>query len=219
MLIQKAGNPDDGELEVPYNVEVDFEGDDLIYKGWSATGSGAPISNLGGPTGAWLADVFFSLVGYAAYLFPLMLAYRALVLLLQRQEVKSFDWTTFGIRALGLVLVMIAGTALAAMNDTGGSALPQGNGGILGQAISSGFTTAFSEVGSRLILLAIFLFGMTIFTDLSWLTMSEKVGAWSIATFTTGREQLTRLINEFRDSRKREKAVEARKLVITEHVE
>jgi S-DNA-T family DNA segregation ATPase FtsK/SpoIIIE len=187
--------------------------------GWSATGSGAPISNLGGPTGAWLADVFFSLVGYAAYLFPLMLAYRALVLLLQRQEVKSFDWTTFGIRALGLVLVMIAGTALAAMNDTGGSALPQGNGGILGQAISSGFTTAFSEVGSRLILLAIFLFGMTIFTDLSWLTMSEKVGAWSIATFTTGREQLTRLINEFRDSRKREKAVEARKLVITEHVE
>ncbi len=53
--------------------------------GWSATGSGAPIGNLGGPTGAWLADVFFSLVGYAAYLFPLLLAYRALVLLLQRQ--------------------------------------------------------------------------------------------------------------------------------------
>ena len=47
--------------------------------GWSATGSGAQISNMGGPTGAWLADVFFSLVGYAAYLFPLLLAYRALV--------------------------------------------------------------------------------------------------------------------------------------------
>ena len=41
--------------------------------GWSATGSDAPVSNLGGPTGAWLADVFFSLVGYAAYLFPLLL--------------------------------------------------------------------------------------------------------------------------------------------------
>ena len=82
--------------------------------GWSATGSDAPVSNLGGPTGAWLADVFFSLVGYAAYLCPLLLAYRALVLLLHRHDLKPFDWTTFGIRALGLVLVMIAGTALAA---------------------------------------------------------------------------------------------------------
>ena len=155
--------------------------------GWSATGSGAPVHNLGGPTGAWLADVFFSLVGYAAYLFPLLLAYRALVLLLQRQQVKAFDWNTFGIRALGLVLVMVAGTALAAMNDTGRSALPQGTGGILGQAISSGFTVAFSAVGSRLILLAIFLFGITIFTDLSWLILLEKVGAWSIATFHISR--------------------------------
>lgn len=187
--------------------------------GWSGTGTGAPISNLGGPTGAWLADVFFSLVGYAAYLFPLLLAYRAFVLLLERNEDKGFDWTTFGIRALGLVLVMIAGTALAAMNDFGGSALPQGHGGILGQAIGGGFTVAFSEVGSRLILLAVFLFGMTIFTDLSWLTLLEKVGAWSITTFNSSRDWLTKVVSDFRDSRKREKAVEARKLVITEHVE
>ena len=187
--------------------------------GWSATGSGARISNLGGPTGAWLADVFFSLVGYAAYLFPLLLAYRALVLLLQRNQDKAFDWTTFGIRALGLVLVMVAGTALASMNDSGTSVLPQGTGGILGQAISAGFTVAFSAVGSRLILLAIFLFGMTIFTDLSWLTLLDKLGAWSIATFTATRERLSRAVDEFRDRRRREKAVEARKLVITEHVQ
>ena len=113
-----------------------------------------------------------------------MLAYRAFIILLERHEDKGFDWLTFGIRALGLVLVMIAGTALAAMNDPGASGLPQGAGGILGQAIGDAFTVAFSAVGSRLILLAIFLFGMTIFTDLSWLSLMEKLGAWSIATFT-----------------------------------
>jgi S-DNA-T family DNA segregation ATPase FtsK/SpoIIIE len=187
--------------------------------GWSATGSGAPIHNLGGPTGAWLADVFFSLVGYAAYLFPLLLAYRALVLLLQRQPYKGFDWNTFGIRALGLVLVMIAGTSLAAMNDSGASQLPQGAGGILGQSISSGFTAAFSAVGSRLILLAIFLFGMTIFTDLSWLTLLEKLGAWSISAFTSVRARFQTGLADFKDTRQREKAVEARKIVINEHVE
>jgi len=187
--------------------------------GWSATGSGAKITNMGGPTGAWLADVFFSLVGFAAYLFPLLLAYRAFIILLERHEDKGFDWLTFCIRALGLVLVMIAGTALAAMNDLGASGLPQGAGGILGQAIGDAFTLAFSAVGSRLILLAVFLFGMTIFTDLSWLTVMDKVGSWSIATFVKCRIWLVKTIDEMRDKRKREKAVEARKVVITEHVE
>ena len=187
--------------------------------GWSATGSDAAIHNLGGPTGAWLADVFYSLVGYAAYLFPLLLAYRAFIILLERHEEKSFDWLTFGIRALGLVLVMIAGTALAAMNDSGSSSLPQGSGGILGQAIGGAFTVAFSAVGSRLILLAIFLFGITIFTDLSWLTLMERIGARGISAYQVCREWLLKTVNEMQERRRREKAVEARKVVITEHVE
>ncbi len=187
--------------------------------GWSATGTGSKISNMGGPTGAWLADVFFSLVGFAAYLFPILLAYRAVVILLERHEDKQFDWLTFAIRALGLVLVMIAGTALAAMNDTGQSGLPQGAGGILGQAIGDAFTVAFSAVGSRLILLAVFLFGMTIFTDLSWLRLMDSLGAWSIGVFRKSRDWLLKSFDDLRDRRKREKAVEARKVVIEEHVE
>jgi S-DNA-T family DNA segregation ATPase FtsK/SpoIIIE len=187
--------------------------------GWSATGTGSKIVNMGGPTGAWLADVFFSLVGYAAYLFPILLAYRAVIILLERHEDKHFDWLTFGIRALGLVLVMIAGTALAAMNDVGQSGLPQGAGGILGQAIGDAFTVAFSPVGSRLILLAVFLFGMTIFTDLSWLGLMDTTGAWCIAAYQKSRDWTLKTIDDFRDRRKREKAVEARKVIIEEHVE
>ncbi|AQA20276.1 cell division protein FtsK [Halioglobus japonicus] len=187
--------------------------------GWSASGNGSAISNLGGPTGAWLADVFFSLVGYAAYLFPILLAYRALILLLERNNPHGFDWLTFGIRTLGLVLVMIAGTALAAMNDTGQSSLPQGAGGILGQAIGGSFTVAFSAVGSRLILLAVLLFGMTIFTDLSWLKLMDKLGSWAITGFEKSRAWVTKTYDGIRDKRERDKAVEARKVVIEEHVE
>jgi len=187
--------------------------------GWSATGSGEAISNLGGPTGAWLADVFFSLVGYAAYLFPLLLAYRAIIILLERHQHKGFDWLTFGIRALGLVLVMIASTALAAMNDPGTSGLPQGAGGILGQSIGGAFTLAFSGVGSRLILLAVFLFGMTIFTDLSWLRLMDQLGAWSIRAFEGVRRWLAVAVENYQHKKTREKKVEARKVLITEHVE
>ncbi|MDP4651908.1 MAG: DNA translocase FtsK 4TM domain-containing protein, partial [Haliea sp.] len=187
--------------------------------GWSATGSGARIANAGGPTGAWVADVAFSLVGYAAYLFPLLLAYRALIILLHRYRQQRFDWMIFGIRALGLVLVMIAGTALAAMNDSGSSGLPQGAGGILGQAIGDGFTVAFSAIGSRLILLAVFLFGMTIFTDLSWLRLMERLGRWTLRGAQRLQAWCVATLDRLRDRRQREKALEARKAVIEEHVE
>ena len=187
--------------------------------GWSASGSGGEIANLGGPTGAWLADVFFSLVGYAAYLFPVLLAYRAVILLIERKKEKGFDWLTLGIRTLGLVLVMIAGTALVAMNDSGSSPLPQGAGGILGQAIGGSFIMAFSAVGSRLILLAVFLFGMTIFTDLSWLRLMDRLGSLAITYFDKSRTWLLKTIENLKDKRKKDKAVEARKVVIEQHVE
>ena len=187
--------------------------------GWSATGDGGAVRNLVGRSGAWFADVFFSLVGYAAYLFPVMLAYRAVIILLERHQDKAFDWVTFGIRALGLILVMIAGTALFAMNDTGNSSLPQGAGGILGQSIGDAFIVAFNQVGSRLIVLAIFLFGMTIFTDLSWLALMDKIGAFSIATFNRANAWARKTFDDLRDKRQREKAVEARKEIIIEHVE
>ena len=187
--------------------------------GWSASGSGGEIANLGGPTGAWLADVFFSLVGYAAYLFPILLAYRAVILLIERKEEKGFDWLTLGIRTLGLVLVMIAGTALVAMNDSGSSPLPQGAGGILGQAIGGSFIMAFSAVGSRLILLAVFLFGMTIFTDLSWLRLMDRLGSLAITYFDKSRTWLVKTVEDLKNKRKKDKAVEARKVVIEQHVE
>ncbi|MBN7797546.1 DNA translocase FtsK 4TM domain-containing protein [Parahaliea mediterranea] len=187
--------------------------------GWSATGSGGQIANAGGPTGAWLADVAFSLVGYAAYLFPLLLAYRAVIILIQRHDARPFDWVTLGIRALGLVLVMIAGTALAAMNDPGGSGLPQGAGGILGLAIGEAFTLAFNDIGSRLILLAVFLFGMTIFTDLSWLRLMETLGAWTLRGSRRAISWVVGTLDNLRDRRAREKALEVRKQQIDEHVE
>jgi S-DNA-T family DNA segregation ATPase FtsK/SpoIIIE len=60
---------------------------------------------------------------------------------------------------------------------------------------------------------------MTVYTDLSWLALLEKIGAWSMATFAALRGRLTRGVGEFRDARRREKAVDARKQVIAEHVE
>jgi len=187
--------------------------------GWSSTGSGAAVRNLGGPAGAWVADVAFSLVGYLAYLFPLLLAYRAALLFAERDTPWDFSALQLSIRALGLVLVMASGTAIAALNLGQVAPLPQGAGGILGQALGTAMREAFNAVGARLILVAVFLFGMTIFTDLSWLRLMDRLGALALTGGTRLRERTARLVDELRDRRAREKHLEARKQVIDEHVE
>lgn len=147
--------------------------------GWSSTGTGV-INNAGGPMGAWLADVFFSSFGYMAYLFPLMLAYRAWVLFRQRDRTDPFDWPAFAIRIIGLCLVMIASTALIMIRLPGVTALPFGAGGLLGQAAGGAVVDALSLVGGQLILVALLLFGITIFTNLSWLRLMDRLGALAV---------------------------------------
>lgn len=144
--------------------------------GWSRTG-GTKIHNAGGPAGAWLADVFFSLFGYMAYLFPLLLGYRAWLLYRDRQRTGDFDWPGLVVRIIGLTLVMIASTALAYVGDSGSERLPFGAGGVLGQAVGGAVLEAFSGVGGRLVLVALLLFGLTVFTDLSWLRLMDQTGA------------------------------------------
>ena len=92
--------------------------------GWSASGTGGAVANLGGITGAFLADVLFSLVGSAAHLIPVLLAYRAVSLLLAEDDGTSIDWQVLGFRALGLLLLVVAATALRALNDGGANGLP-----------------------------------------------------------------------------------------------
>jgi S-DNA-T family DNA segregation ATPase FtsK/SpoIIIE len=143
--------------------------------GWSRTGDGETVRNAGGPAGAWVADVFLSLFGYMAYLFPLLLGYRAWVLYRERHDEQGFDWPAFVVRVIGLALVMIAATALASLSGDG-EALPFGPGGVLGQAVGGAAFEALSRIGSRLVLLAILLFGLTVFIDISWLRLMDRLG-------------------------------------------
>jgi len=144
--------------------------------GWSHTGENTRIRNAGGPAGAWLADIFLSLFGYLAYLFPVMLGYRAWQVFRDRSRGVGFDWLMIGLRSIGLVLVMVAGTGIASMHYPDGATLPFSNGGLLGASVAGGVEGAFSYTGGTLVLLAIFLFGITIFTDLSWLWLMDETG-------------------------------------------
>ena len=186
--------------------------------GWSASGTGDAIQNLGGITGAFIADVFFSLVGSAAYLIPLLLAYRAISLLLAEGRYDPVDWQILGLRAFGLLLAVMAATALRALNDVGASGLPQGAGGIAGTAIGLGFDQAFNPVGARLVLVTVFLLGLTLFADISWLSVIDWIGQRVLSAASAIRQMAAAKLDQFRDRRAREKQLEERKVKIERHV-
>jgi S-DNA-T family DNA segregation ATPase FtsK/SpoIIIE len=177
--------------------------------GWSRTGNGDGVMNAGGPVGAWLADVFFALFGFMAYLFPSMLAFRAWRLFKSRYRPTDFDSLVFSLRIIGLILVMISSTGLAANGDYGNSGLPFGAGGVLGDAVGHATLASFNEFGSRLLLISILLFGLTVFTDLSWIKLMDSIGASTLRLH----QQTTDAVYRYRQAwAERKKAATATKV-------
>ncbi|MEH6551225.1 MAG: DNA translocase FtsK 4TM domain-containing protein [Pseudomonadales bacterium] len=151
--------------------------------GWSHTVSNQLVQNAAGLTGAWLADVFYALFGYMAYLFPVLLAYRAWLIFRERSHSKHFDGLGLAMRFLGFVLVMAGTTAIAHLNGLEAPTVPEGPGGILGQIVGESARGAFNLIGARLLLLAMLLFGLTIFTGISWLKLMDETGRVTIAAW------------------------------------
>ncbi len=145
--------------------------------GWTYSGGGGPVSNAGGIAGAWFADVFLFLFGYVAFLFPVMIALSgALAWRWQRRD-NAFHWGIFGFRATGFVFTVISGAAIAAMHvEPIAGTVPLHSGGLLGELVSNGLTALFSFLGATLLLLAVFLASVTLFTGLSWLALMDHVG-------------------------------------------
>ena len=147
--------------------------------GWSHTGARGELNNAVGLAGAWIADIFFALFGVMAFLFPALLAVRAIQILRTYilREADAFDSVTFTLRVIGFILVMISATSLANIQYAEvHNSYPFGVGGILGNKIGEATMAVFSYVGSTLILLSLFLFGLTVFVDISWISLIDRLG-------------------------------------------
>ncbi len=188
--------------------------------GWSSTGTSNYIRNTAGPAGAWTSDVFYSLFGYVAYLFPVMILYRLWRVFMTRNLAASFDVLMFFVRVIGLILVIVAGTGLVSLQMGASSAdLPFSNGGILGVSVVETFEGIFGYVGANLLLMAMGLFGITIFTDLSWLALMDFIGSKTISFFAL----ISRKLKMYRDNKQEQKEiltnVQARKESVSKQLE
>jgi S-DNA-T family DNA segregation ATPase FtsK/SpoIIIE len=142
---------------------------------WSHTQTTANIANSGGYVGAWLADILFCTFGYLAYIFPIMLVYAAWLPFQYVESDNSINYALFLLRTLGFLLILVAGSSLASLYFVS-SYLPTGSGGILGDLISKIMAEEFNPFGAGLIMLALLLAGITIFSGLSWLRVIDGIG-------------------------------------------
>jgi S-DNA-T family DNA segregation ATPase FtsK/SpoIIIE len=145
--------------------------------GWSSSGAYIQIYNAGGLVGAWLADVLLYLLGYLAYLFPVMIGYSGWLVYRDHTPSGGIDLHVLAVRWSGFLLTVGAGCGLATLEAGSSNAgLPAGAGGVLGNVIGNGLVGVVSPVGATLFLLALFLTGVTLFTGLSWLVVMDFIG-------------------------------------------
>ena len=183
--------------------------------GWSQVVGDAPVRNAGGRVGAFFADVLFSLFGYLAFLFPLLVGFWAFRVLRERHAGLTGSWPMFTVRLVGFTLTMIAGTALCHMHFSATEGLSlQRAGGILGQEVGQAALSALNPSGGTLVIVTLFLIGLTIFTDISWIRLSERLGKLVLLASGNARQWLLGLRARRQQQRAAQQAQSRRKEVL-----
>ncbi len=139
--------------------------------GWSHTGTDAVIRNAGGAVGAWLADILLYLLGLSAYW---LVALGACAVL---WGLRRYDARSVGFALGGFALLLFSSASLEALRLHSLTAeLPLAPGGLAGDVIGNGLAHALGFTGATLVLIALAAVGFSLFTGLSWLTVSEFTG-------------------------------------------
>ncbi len=156
---------------------------DTSDPGFSHTSNVDQVQNAAGRAGAYFADILFMVLGYFAYIFPLLLAVKTWQIFRERHQ--PWDWSgwLFSWRLIGLVFLVLSGAALAHIHFHPPASLPFSAGGALGESLGDLARNLLNVQGSTLMFIALFLFGLTVFTDLSWFKVMDVTGKITLDLF------------------------------------
>ena len=145
-----------------------------------STGVGADVDNSVGVYGAYISDILFQLFGYLSYAVPLLLVYKIYTGFKENALEEKFSASLFAFQLLGFSFLIFSACGLSAIHFEISEDLPFLSGGVIGALMVEASIPALAVLGSTLIFFAMFLFGLTITFNVSWLDVADKVGFWSI---------------------------------------
>ncbi len=145
----------------------------------------AVVQNKAGAAGAYLADVLMGFLGYLSYLIPIAFIVSALLLFRSKDNKKNN--INLGITVFGVFLALFSGCGLATLLWPE-SNLSHTSGGLLGHGIARMFVHLLDDIGATMILFTGFIAGITLFADIQWIKLVDKIGELVLAgiEFFTG---------------------------------
>lgn len=187
--------------------------------GFTTTGSGDPVENAIGHMGAWLADVLLHMFGYFAYIFPLALGFKVVTLFRDSSREREFSWMVVSLKVMGIVLLVLGACTLATLHF----AIPQDStwpaGGLIGSAMADASVPVLALFGSTLVYLSIFLFGLTVTFEISWLKVVDRIGYWTMNGAARATDALRAWQEKREEASKVRQGVEKRKKALDVRIE
>ena len=159
--------------------------------GWSHSfgRDGAAPHNRAGLMGAYIADILLYLFGFSAWWWVVLLLHRVragYLRLATQIRTRGEPETLARVRweqGIGFFMALLGSVGLESYRlSSWGMQLPgrtdftSGAGGVIGQAWSGFLSSSVGFAGSTLILLALIIFGCSLFFGFSWLSVAEKIG-------------------------------------------
>ena len=145
--------------------------------GWSHSATDAVVRNAGGLVGALVADFLLYLFGLSAYWWVVLCLYLVVWGYRGLDGRRLIDRRPLAIAFGGFLLLLVASAALEALRfHSLGVQLPFAPGGLAGVAGGKALAAGLGFTGATLLLLTLAAVGFSLFTGLSWLALSERVG-------------------------------------------
>ena len=147
--------------------------------GFSTTGDGGSLHNLGGRAGAWLSDLLLMLFGVSAWWWVLLAVAYVVHTFRHLDDTPLAGGRQRWLKLGGFGLLLLASTGIEWLRTWHWAvALPDAHGGVLGAGVGNAAGALLGFTGGSLALLLVMAVGFSLFTGVSWLSMAERTGEW-----------------------------------------
>ena len=170
------------------------------------SGSGPQTLNFAGPTGAFISEAAFQLLGYSAFLIPILAGYLAWHYF-WCQKIEAGYTKLVGVGTMAGCAAGLLSLAFSAFDNSARHFQP---GGVVGQAIASITSSMLNRTGAAIVLLTLFAFSTILATHFSFGAAFTK-----LAARMRNRQGLLDRYRAWRDERQRDRE---RQLVVEKHL-
>ncbi|MGI9225102.1 MAG: DNA translocase FtsK [Woeseiaceae bacterium] len=160
--------------------------------GFSQATAAVEVQNGIGRVGALTADLLFNLFGRPAYLFTVMVFYLGWMLYREQKTQVALTKTDFALRVGGFVATLVTSCALSTLhfspvgfNETAG--------GIVGQIVGHSLESVMKLLGASTLLFVLWIASISLFLGISWFSVMDRIGRWSLAGYEKARIRLIEL--------------------------